>query len=101
MTTTSAHPQLTCSAILRRQPGRVRPGHPDGGFAEAYDAYELICLECGDDPSQDYGKIPPRLQRLRGPYWLAPGLSAYEQHLAFHNAIRGRPTARPERVASF
>jgi hypothetical protein len=87
MTTTSDHPQLTCTAVLRRQPARVMAGQVDSGFAEAYDAYEVICRACGDDPGKDYGQVPPRLQRLRGPYWLVPGLHAYELHLAFHEVL--------------
>ncbi len=87
MTTTSDHPQVACTAVLRRQPAPVMAGQTDSGFAEAYDAYEIVCLECGDDPGKDYRELPPQLQRLRGPYWLQPGLSAYELHLAFHEAL--------------
>ena len=66
------------TAVLRSQPvllvdGRVEGGHR-GGF-------ELICSECGDNPYLDYSQISPRLQQIRGPYTIAEGLTAYEQHL--------------------
>ena len=64
--------------MLRSQPvlmvdGRVG-GRPTGEF-------ELICCECGDNPYLDYSQISPGLQQIRGPYTLADGLAAYEQHL--------------------
>jgi hypothetical protein len=87
MTTTSAQPHLGCISVLRRQPACVVADQPEGGYAEAYEAYEVICRECGDDPGLDYREVPPRLQRLRGPYWLAPGIEAYELHLGFHQKL--------------
>jgi len=50
----------------------------EGGYT---DVFELICGECGDHPYVDYRDIPPRLQRIRGPYMLEAGLRAYEEHL--------------------
>jgi hypothetical protein len=66
------------TASLRRQPARIVAGRIEGGYT---DAFELICGQCGDHPYVDYREIPPRLQRLRGPYSLEAGLRAYEEHL--------------------
>jgi len=44
-------------------------------------AYEVICRDCGDHPYLDYSEIPPRLQRIRGPYTLEAGVAAYAEHL--------------------
>jgi hypothetical protein len=44
-------------------------------------AYEVICCDCGDHPYLDYSKIPPRLQRIRGPYTLEAGVAAHAEHL--------------------
>jgi hypothetical protein len=57
--------------------------------------YEVICRACGDHPYWDYAEIPPRLQRIRGPYALEAGLAAYAEHLGLapgQNVVRpGRP----------
>jgi hypothetical protein len=66
------------TASLRRQPARIVAGRMEGGYT---DVFELICGECGDHPYVDYRDIPPRLQRIRGPYPLEAGLRAYEEHL--------------------
>jgi hypothetical protein len=50
-------------------------GRVEGGV------FELICCECGDNPYLDYSQVSPRLQQIRGPYTIAEGLAAYEQHL--------------------
>jgi hypothetical protein len=65
-------------AVLRRQPARIVDGRFEGGYTGAY---ELICPNCGDHPDLDYGEVPPRLQRLRGPRTLEAGLAAYQEHL--------------------
>jgi hypothetical protein len=44
-------------------------------------AYEVICRDCGDHPYLGYSEIPPRLQRIRGPYTLEAGVAAYAEHL--------------------
>jgi hypothetical protein len=67
--------------VLRRQPARVVGGRPEGGYT---DAYELICCDCGDDPDLDYQQVSPQLQRIRGPYPIAAGVEAYEQHAGRH-----------------
>lgn len=84
MATTFARPQRGWTAVLRRL--------PVGGHTDAYDAYEVVCSACGDDPSLDYHEVPSRLQRLRGPYWLAAGAAALERHLEQH---RKRPPDAP------
>jgi hypothetical protein len=63
------------TAVLRSQPVLVVDGRVEGG------AFELICCECGDNPYLDYSQVSPRLQQIRGPYPIAEGLAAYEQHL--------------------
>jgi hypothetical protein len=44
--------------------------------------WEVICSGCGDNPYLDYSEVSARLQRLRGPYTLRQGLTAYEEHRA-------------------
>jgi hypothetical protein len=66
------------TATLRRQSARIVQGRVERGYT---DAFELICRECGDHPYLDYSEIPPRLQRIRGPYTMWAGLAAYEKHL--------------------
>jgi hypothetical protein len=56
-------------------------GRPEGGYA---DVFELICCDCGDDPGLDYREVAPRLQLVRGPYPIAAGVAAYEQHRRRH-----------------
>jgi hypothetical protein len=56
--------------------------------ARATGAYEVVCCACGDHPYLDYSEIPPRLQRIRGPYPLAAGLAAYHQHLGLTTSRR-------------
>jgi hypothetical protein len=56
-------------------------GHPDGGYTSMF---EIICCDCGDDPELDYGEVPPRLQRIRGPYPIALGVEGYVKHVEQH-----------------
>ena len=51
-------------------------------------AYEVICRDCGDHPYLDYSEIPPRLQRIRGPYTLEAGVAAYAEHLGLATSRR-------------
>ena len=67
-----------CTAVLRSQPILVVDDRAEGG---CIGAFELICCECGDNPDLDYSQVSPRLQQIRGPYTIAAGLAAYEQHL--------------------
>ncbi len=53
-------------------------GRADGGCTTAF---ELVCGDCGDHPDLDYSEIPPRLQRIRGPYPVLAALVALEKHL--------------------
>jgi hypothetical protein len=89
MATTFTAPRHGCTAALRLL--------PDGGYTDAYDAYEVVCCACGDDPTLDYREVPPRLQRLRGPYWLAPAAAALEMHLARHGKRLADPAAATSR----
>jgi hypothetical protein len=73
------HNGQTTRSFLRRQPIRIVEGSSEGGYTRVF---EVICCDCGDDPSLDYSEVSARLQRLRGPYTLREGLAAYEAHLA-------------------
>lgn len=64
-------------AVLRRQPLRPGTARPDSGAG----LFELICGDCGDHLYLDYGEIPARLQRLRGPHTIRAALAAYDRHL--------------------
>jgi hypothetical protein len=72
--------------VLRRQPARIVEGQPEGGYT---DAFEIICCDCGDHPDQDYREVSPRLQLVRGPYRIAAGVAAYEQHARLHQQLGG------------
>jgi hypothetical protein len=74
------------TATLREQSAWVvynREGHRTGLF-------EIICGDCGDHPYVDYEGIPPRLQRIRGPYSLEAGLAAYAEHVGLPEATPGQ-----------
>ena len=81
---TGDRPRARWTAVLRRQPARVAGGRPEGGYT---DMFEIICRDCGDDPSLDYLEVPPRLQLVRGPYSLAAGVAVYEQHVGLHQQL--------------
>ncbi len=66
------------TVVLRRQPARMAGGRPEGGYT---DAYEIVCCDCGDHPDLDYSEVSPVLQRVRGPYSIADGITAYVMHL--------------------
>ena len=80
------------TAVLRRQP--VLPA--DGRAERRYTgAFELICCECGDDPDLDYREVSAVLQRVRGPYPVADGITAYVMHLRLrHQPARAASMAR-------
>jgi hypothetical protein len=82
---TSDPPESSWTVVLRRQPARLVEGQPEGGYT---DVYEIICCDCGDDPDLDYREVSPRLQLVRGPYPIAAGVAAYEQHLKLHEQVR-------------
>jgi hypothetical protein len=79
--TTRAQRRDGWTVVLRRQPARIVDGRPKGPYN---DAFELICCDCGDDPGHDYREVAPRLQLIRGPYPIAVGIAAYEDHLQRH-----------------
>jgi hypothetical protein len=82
-------------------PGAGQPGHgrtaslrrqmvwmAEDRKARCTGAYEVICRDCGDHPYLRYSEIPPRLQRIRGPYTLAAGVAAYARHLGLATSRR-------------
>lgn len=80
------------TASLRRQPVRIVDGRTEG---DCTGTFELICPSCGDHPYLDYSEISPRLQRIRGPYLLEAGLTAYEMHLGLFPRLHEVTPARP------
>ena len=80
--------------VLRRQPARIVDSRPEGGYT---DDFELICCDCGDDPDLDYREVSPRLQLVRGPYPIAAGIAAYEQHRRLHQQLGA--VCRPEAMS--
>jgi hypothetical protein len=83
-----AQPGRGWTVVLRRQPARIVAGRPEGGYT---DAYELVCCDCGDDPDLDFREISPELQRVRGPYPIAEGVSAYTRHVRRHEGVQPPP----------
>ena len=80
------------TVVLRRQPARVVEGRPEGGYT---DLYEIVCCDCGDHPGLDYSEVSPILQRVRGPYPIADGITAYVMHLRrCHQPARATSLAR-------
>ena len=82
------------TVVLRRQPVRMVAGRVEGGYT---DVYELICCDCGDDPDLDYREVVSELQLVRGPYPIAAGVAAYEQHRRLHQQLG--VTCRPGTIA--
>jgi hypothetical protein len=82
------------TVVPRRQPVCRVEGRAEGGYA---DVFELICCGCGDDPELDYREVAPRLQLVRGPYPIAAGVAAYEQHRRRYQQLE--VTRRPGTVA--
>jgi hypothetical protein len=75
---TYEQPALGWTVVLRRRPVRSAEDGAQGGYNNMF---EIICCECGDHPDRDYRDVSPRLQRIRGPYPIAVGVTAYEEHL--------------------
>jgi len=69
------------TVVLRRRPVRIRHGRAEGGYT---DEFEIICCDCGDDPDRDYREVSPELRRIRGPYPIAAGITAYVKHARRH-----------------
>ena len=80
---------LGWTVVLRRQPARIVEGQPEGGYSGMF---EIVCCYCGDHPDLDYREVSPQLRRIRGPYQIAAGVAAYENHLGRHS--RRRPAVR-------
>ena len=81
------------TVVLRRQPARIVEGHPEGGYT---DAFELICCDCGDDPDRDFCEVSLELQRIRGPYSIMDGITAYEKHIRRHKNVAAGPADRTD-----
>ena len=80
--------------VLRRQPARMAKGQPQGGSTGVF---EIICCDCGDDPGLDYHAVSPERQRIRGPYPMAAGVAAYEEHFESHHIlVPDSPSAQAE-----
>ena len=92
---TSDPPENGWTVVLRRQAARLVAGQPEGGYT---DVYEIVCCDCGDDPDLDYRDVSARLQLVRGPYPIAAGVAAYEQHLRLHEQM-GRATGTKAAIA--
>jgi hypothetical protein len=78
---TRNQPRSDWTAVLRRRPVRLVEGRAAGGYAEDF---EIVCRECGDDPGLEYREVSPELQRLRGPYPMTAGVTAYLRHIRRH-----------------
>jgi len=78
---TQDQPRPDWTVVLRRRPVRLVEGQPEGGWTEEY---EIVCCDCGDDPGLDYREVSSALQRIRGPYPIAEGITAYEEHVRRH-----------------
>lgn len=79
--TTRNKPRLDWTVVLRRRPVRIVDGRAEGGYT---DEFEIVCCDCGDDPDLDYREVAPALQRIRGPYPMATGVTAYVRHARKH-----------------
>jgi len=79
---TYEQPALGWTVVLRRCPVRTVEGRVQGGSTNAF---EIICCDCGDHPDRDYRDVSPPLQRIRGPYPIAAGVTAYEEHLKLYH----------------
>ena len=79
---TYEQPALGWTVVLRRRPVRSAEDRAQDGYTNTF---EIICCDCGDHPDRDYRDVEPRLRRIRGPYPLAVGVAAYEEHLKLHH----------------
>lgn len=84
--TTGGQPRQDWTVVLRRRPARIVRGRMAGGRTGEF---EIVCRECGDDPDLDFREISPQLQRIRGPYRIATGVTAYLQHAGRHPQPHG------------
>ena len=79
--TTYDQPGHDWTVVLRRRPARIIEGLPEGGYT---DVFEVICCYCGDHPYLDYRTVSQHLRLIRGPYTIAAGIAALEEHLRLH-----------------
>jgi len=89
--TTRVEPGQDWTVVLRRQATRIVAGQAQGGYT---DAFEIICCDCGDRPDLDYDEVSSDLQRIRGPYPIALGVTAYHRHLGQHHRRQAIPKPR-------
>lgn len=91
-------PRRDWTVVLRRRPVRMVEGRAEGGYTEDF---EVVCCECGDDPYLDYREVSPELQRVRGPYPMPEGVTAYVEHVSRHPESAGNKQegVRPDRMA--
>ena len=71
------------TTALRLQPTRPAAGRAADGRGRKY---EIVCCDCGDDPALAYREVSPELQRIRGPYPIDAGITAYLRHMRRHSA---------------
>jgi len=79
--TAGDRPGQDWTIALRRQSARVLRGRAGGRRSGEY---EVVCCDCGDDPTLDYSQVSPELQRIRGPYTITAGVTAYVRHTQLH-----------------
>ena len=93
--TTRNNPRRDWTVVLRRRPVRMVDGRAEGGYT---DEFEIVCCDCGDDPELDYREVSPELRRIRGPYPMAAGVTAYLRHARQHPGPAGghQPGRRPK-----
>jgi len=89
--TIRVEPGQDWTVVLRRQATRIVAGQAQGGYT---DAFEIICCDCGDHPDLDYDEVSSELQRIRGPYPIALGVTAYYRHLGHHHQRQAIPKPR-------
>jgi hypothetical protein len=82
---------LAWTVVLRRQPLRIVQGRAEGGYTNVF---EIICCGCGDDPGQDHREVSPQLKRIRGPYPIAAGVTAYQKHVGRYHGQQREVAAR-------
>lgn len=79
---------------LRRQPASPSTGHPEDDTS----TFEVICRWCGDDPDLGYQEVSSELRRIRGPYPLAAGITAFLDHGEYHD--RAEETDHSQQVST-
>jgi hypothetical protein len=83
------------TVVLSLQLISIAKASREGG----YTATGEIGCDCGDHPDLDCRGIFPRLQRIRGPYLIADGVTTYEKRLGPGPAARSGAPAGMTDVA--